>query len=177
MALRWGLGSIALAVSVLGCVERSEDWQDELETSGSESESSAGERDVPSCVDEPTVEELPNALAWHEVNDDGTPALHVHVQSEPATCGQRDSAVTDGTQIRLRIPIALDPPTRLDLGELDAYALMSPGGPGNDGDIYTIRWLTGTVDVETIDDERITGALHDAYGSFDGCFDAPVCPD
>lgn len=189
MSLRWtarprvraAMESVLLVFSLLGsgCVERSDDWESDVETGeSSEGESSEGEHEVvPSCVGEPPIEDLPNAIAWHDLDDDGVPVVRVHVQSEPVTCAQRDSAVTEGTQIRLTIPVAIDVPTRLDLGDIDAFALMSPHAPGNDGDVYTIAWLTGTVDVETLDDERIAGGLHDAYGPFDGCFEAPICPD
>lgn len=187
MSLCWTIGprvraaveSYALVISMLGvgCVERSDDWHEDVE-SGEESSEGDEPLDVaPSCDGEAPLGELTNALAWHDVDDDGVPVLRVHVQSYPITCAQRDSSVSDGTQIRLTIPVALEVPGRLELAAADAIALMSPGGPGNDGEINVIAWLTGTVDVDVLDDDRIAGELHDAYGPFDGCFDAPLCPD
>jgi hypothetical protein len=170
-----------LAASLVACADARGTPEDDEGLDGSSDGSEDGPEGepvaVPSCPEGERIDGLPYAMAWREPSTSGEVVLRVHVQSDPVDCGQAVGSVSHGSRIELRIPTATVVPARVELGDVQATARMSAGAPDNSGQILTLTWLDGELDVDAIDDQRVVATIRDTEVPFVGCFDASICAD
>jgi hypothetical protein len=151
---------------------------DEASTGDVDDESSGSgslEDDALACDAMRPLPELPYAFAVPEPDENGELGLRLFLTSEEATCGIALEPPPGHSHVSVRLPAGIDVGA-FGLTELDAIAVMSADAPGNATSIKTLAFLHGTIAIDRVDGDRISGALCESAVPFEGTFDAVICP-
>lgn len=149
---------------------------DDAPTDDAEDESSgSGSSEELACDATRSIPELAYAFVVREPDENGELGLRLFLTSEEATCGIALEPPPGHSHVSVLLPTGADVGA-FELTGLDAIAVMSADAPGNPTSIKTLTFLHGTIAIDRVEGDRISGALCDSAVPFEGTFDAVLCP-